>query len=124
MHPGLQHYFPNNRGASPGSDKRALSSRDAAERSKSSNATNQKPSAEVEDNDREELHGLTPAPKFNKATVGSPCRLSQGRPPNAISRFPARLPNTSEIWKCDAPFLHASHGLPCLGQPLPSRNLL
>ena len=51
MHPGLQHYFPNNRGASPGSDKRALSSRDAAERSKSSNATNQRPSAEVDDDD-------------------------------------------------------------------------
>lgn len=51
MPPRLQYHSPNNGGASPDSGKGAFSSPDAAEPSKSSNATNQKPSAEVDDDD-------------------------------------------------------------------------
>ena len=50
--------------------------------------------------DGEELHILTRADKLNKVTVGSLDCLSYGRRPDPISRFSARLPNTSGISRC------------------------
>lgn len=77
-------------------------------------------SAQEEDatEDGEELHGLTPANKLNKVTVGSLDCLSCDRRPNPISRSSARLPNTSGISRCK----NASSS--CLPRPSSPRSTL